>query len=496
MSQRWVWAPTVGSLFLGILGSWWVQPQWDEAATLSAAQRSYDELWQLLGNIDAVHGLYYLLIQPLAHLDPNISLTVFRGISCLAIAVTVLAVSKLGARMVAPGFGILAGTVLALLPVTSYYAMDARTPALVAAAVAWASYLLVRILDAGSTARAWLWVGYAVLMVVACSLFVFAVLMVVAHLLAAAWWRDWHRWWGVALASLPALVAAAGVMLIAGGQSDQISWVTKPSFGELLRVPLSVVASGNLTGSAPNAPVVEVTIFVLTVLTGFVAAVGIGLTVWHLLKRSEHSRTHGNVIAVALPWAIVPAVILVAVSLLAEPVFVQRYVFFSTAGWALLVSVGLWLMRPHFLAIGIGTLALVMSLPAQWALRTPTAKDTLGDVVAVVDTHTRPGQAVAFVPASGRRITALEPELFAGLTDVNQKVTPIAAGDYLGEKISAEKALRNTDTDTLAIVMRDSSELPVPWKRALDRQGWTLEKEWRLGKQTVQLWSKVSNDNS
>src|SRR5690242_10159314 len=32
----------------------------DEAATISAATRSLPELWRLLHNIDAVHGLYYL----------------------------------------------------------------------------------------------------------------------------------------------------------------------------------------------------------------------------------------------------------------------------------------------------------------------------------------------------------------------------------------------------------------------------------------------------
>jgi mannosyltransferase len=34
----------------------------DEAATISAGTRSVPELWRLLGNIDAVHGLYYLLM--------------------------------------------------------------------------------------------------------------------------------------------------------------------------------------------------------------------------------------------------------------------------------------------------------------------------------------------------------------------------------------------------------------------------------------------------
>ena len=34
----------------------------DEAATISAATRSVPALWRMLGNIDAVHGVYYLLM--------------------------------------------------------------------------------------------------------------------------------------------------------------------------------------------------------------------------------------------------------------------------------------------------------------------------------------------------------------------------------------------------------------------------------------------------
>ena len=36
---------------------------YDEAATISASySRSLDQLWQMLGNVDAVHGLYYVLM--------------------------------------------------------------------------------------------------------------------------------------------------------------------------------------------------------------------------------------------------------------------------------------------------------------------------------------------------------------------------------------------------------------------------------------------------
>ncbi|MGC1285344.1 MAG: hypothetical protein WA895_20565, partial [Streptosporangiaceae bacterium] len=39
----------------------------DEAATMSAAQRPLGNLFRTLGNIDAVHGAYYLLIWVMVH---------------------------------------------------------------------------------------------------------------------------------------------------------------------------------------------------------------------------------------------------------------------------------------------------------------------------------------------------------------------------------------------------------------------------------------------
>ena len=37
--------------------------KYDEAATISASySRSLGQLWQMLNNVDAVHGLYYLLM--------------------------------------------------------------------------------------------------------------------------------------------------------------------------------------------------------------------------------------------------------------------------------------------------------------------------------------------------------------------------------------------------------------------------------------------------
>src|ERR1700683_2010057 len=66
-----VWAlvlPPLVALGLSLWGittpSFWR----DEAATIAADRRSFGELLKMLGNVDAVHGAYYIFMWPLVHL--------------------------------------------------------------------------------------------------------------------------------------------------------------------------------------------------------------------------------------------------------------------------------------------------------------------------------------------------------------------------------------------------------------------------------------------
>src|SRR5258708_19845690 len=54
--------PGVVTLFLTLWGITGASYWRDEAATLSAAQRPFGNLLRTFGNIDAVHGAYYVLI--------------------------------------------------------------------------------------------------------------------------------------------------------------------------------------------------------------------------------------------------------------------------------------------------------------------------------------------------------------------------------------------------------------------------------------------------
>jgi mannosyltransferase len=133
-------AATLAVMLWGITApSYWR----DEAAMLSAVSRSLPQLVRLLGHVDAVHGLYYLLLWPVTTLAGTGEL-VTRLPSALAMTAADLGVALIACRLVSRRAALCAGLVFAILPAVSVQGRNARPYALVTAAATWASYLLLR----------------------------------------------------------------------------------------------------------------------------------------------------------------------------------------------------------------------------------------------------------------------------------------------------------------------------------------------------------------
>ncbi|MBI0301068.1 glycosyltransferase family 39 protein, partial [Streptomyces sp. PRKS01-29] len=113
----------------------------DESATYQMARRTLPQLRDALGTVDAVHGLYYLLMHPVLALRP--AEVTMRLPSLLAAVATTALVAALGCRLARPRVGLWAGLLYATTPVVTHYAQEGRSYALVAAGAAWATYLLV-----------------------------------------------------------------------------------------------------------------------------------------------------------------------------------------------------------------------------------------------------------------------------------------------------------------------------------------------------------------
>ncbi len=453
----------------------------DEAATMTAVQRPFPAILRMMGNIDAVHGVYYMIIWAVVWLGGAGEL-VTRLPSAVAMACAAAAVGALGRRLVSPRAGLAAGLLLAALPQISLYAQDAREYAAVTALAATGSYLLVRALaTAGRQRLNWL-IGYAVCLGVMGSLNVFSLLLVGAHAItvavaaARAWGRDGGRAAGVSLAA-GWLAAAAGAFLLASpilalgiAQRGTLSWITTP--------PLLGTIEGlrKLVGPA-------------TMVLALCLAIALGVVLDALARRPLRTSWPPELLALCLPWLLLPPAVLIGVSY-ASPVYTFRYVIFCAPAAALIGGAGLAALvlpsprGPLAWVPAVVALAVVAALgvPAQLAARGPDGHGTnIRKANAIVARARRPGDAVLYLGIDSNYFPAAYPGGFVKLDNIGQAMTPSQAGNLVGTRLPAS-VIRARLGHIRRLWLVEFGPRPHP--RLLHGLGFRLLRKWRPS----QIW--------
>jgi mannosyltransferase len=400
----------------------------DEAATMSAAQRPLGNLITTLGNIDAVHGAYYLLIWVMVQLGGTGEL-VTRLPSAVAMACAAVAVAAIGRRLISPRAGLASGLVFAILPEVSLYGQDARPYAIVIALAALASYLLVRVMDAEPGYRhRWL-IGYALSLAALGIVDIFGLLLITAHAVtvglrclretgpARADGRgpaDGRAARSLALGWLCAAVAgfllASPVLALGYVQRGTLSWLGPPGLG-------AVKDLRELVGPATMADVV-------------ILVIAVGVVVSALLGRARlRANWPGSVPALCLPWLILPPAILLIASVI-SPVYTLRYVLLCIPAVALLVGAALsslgWVAGTAALAI-----IAVLGVQMQLQVRTPDGHaDNIRQADRIVADNRRPGDAVLEYKAEN--FAQAYPYGIRQLIPIAQAESPIQSATLVG----------------------------------------------------------------
>ncbi len=476
------WARILPPVVMLAMGLWRITgpSYWrDEAATLTATARPFGELLRMMGHVDAVHGVYYMIIWVVERLGGTGEL-VTRLPSALAMACAAAAVAALGRRLVSPRAGLAAGLLFAFLPQISLYAQDAREYALVTALATTGSYLLVRGLTAAGRRAGWL-AGYAVCLGVMGSLNVFSLLLVGAHAVtvALAWRRAARAGDSHAGRSLAAgwLAAAAGAFLLAGpvlalgiAQRGTLSWLTTP--------PLLGTVEGLRRLIGPTQVLLAVGL-----------AVGAGIAVSALAGRPLRASWPPELLALGLPWLLLPPAVLIGVSY-ASPVYTFRYVVFCAPAAALLAGAGLaalsWPSSGNVAAwvppaVAIAVIAAYGG-PAQLAARSPDGHGTnIRAANAIVAAARRPGDAVLYLGTDSKYFPAAYPSGFARLDDVAQARTPSQAGNLVGTDLRASATRQRLARVRRVWLVKLG---PRPHDPLLDGLGFRLVRSWR----TSDIW--------
>ena len=378
----------------------------DEVATRYAALLPLHLLARLLRHVDAVHGLYYLLMH--GWMAVGTSPAVMRIPSVIAMTAAAALVAIIAWRLTGSGWAALfAGLIMALTPTISYYAQTARSYALVYLCVAGATLVLLHALGAEHAAagpapagRPVLarWVAYAALIALAGYLNELSLMVLVAHgvtvLLARYGRRALVHW---AAASAVAVVIVPPLAALSATEDKAVNWIPRPGlwslrilfqdyFGASMIVAVLLLACAVVAvlpdqiGPRPApSPAQPAPAQPAPGQPGGAGPAGPDLAPWW-------RRGGVSLPSVAAPLLVLPGAVLIAESLIARPLYVDRYVLYGEAGAALLAGAGAYRLG-QWLATAAGrrellwapgavvcVLALVLQLGPQHRARTPQSR--------------------------------------------------------------------------------------------------------------------------
>ena len=495
--RRWLAPVLIGVLasVVSVVGSWIPSVWYDEAATVVSATRSWAALGREVQHVDLVHVTFYALMHVWFDLVGYSPFTL-RLPAAIAVGAAVGLTVVLGRMLAGPRVGVLAGVFTALLPRVTWMGEEGRSFAFaLLLAVAGTLLFVVSTRRTASGARSWpWWVAYVVVSVLGGAVFLYLVLVTVGHgvtvllpLLRRATRTAGARraaWaWGIG----GALVVAALLPFAraTSGQSAQVDWIRQISRHTVEEVLVTQFSYEN-TGFAV-----------------FMCVLAIGGAV--LALRSAAGR---RLVAVALPWAAVPTLGLIAVSLVTDPLYSPRYASFAAPAAALCMAVAVdsvprrsmrlpWL--PRALPVLAVVVAVALSAPSWVAQRTVTAKDdSAWNTVAALVHRERAREsagtvdALVFGPverhpkATSRIIAETYPRAFAGARDPLLE-TPAGAGSSLWETqrplSDAGHAVAGADVVwVLTALVPD--RLPVV-DRSLTAAGYHADHTWTIARTRV-----------
>ncbi|MER5222514.1 glycosyltransferase family 39 protein [Streptomyces flaveus] len=461
--------PAASMLLLGLWrldrGMWW-----DEITTYEVATRSLPDILRLLHTVDAVHGLYYLVMHLLLPPGAGDAL-LLRLPSVIGMAAAAAGTAAIGRRLAGPATGLTAGLVLAAMPLASRYAQEGRSYALVTASVVFSTLALLRALERPTATR---WTAYTALVLPTTFLHPFAVLMLGAHgasLLAVRAPRRILRRW--LCSAVPTVVCATLFIAYVRAQAAQVNWLLTPTW--------SAVTDLIRQFAGPTTTMTAVTLAV---------------TACGALSADRWAAGSARIRGFALPWLLLPPGTLFAFSLI-EPVYNERYVLYSLPALALLVAGGLNAMacgaaallaqhrrtaprnvakrlpqglpkRMLAAALGLGMPAALLfaQLPTHdWLRSVESRTDDQTAAARLLAEHGRDGDAVVFLPGTKRGVAYVYRHAFAGLNDVLLQQSPTRSATLTGTEVPAHRIRRLLDDQKRVWVVERATSTRRPDRR-------------------------------
>jgi mannosyltransferase len=502
---------TIGALGVIVCAAFaWVPSLWyDEAATVTSAQRTWAQLWAELHSVDAVHGLYYSLMHVWFWLVGYTPFTL-RFPSALAVGVAAGLVVALGRRLGGRRLGITAGLVFLALPRVQWAGSEGRPYATITTLAVCLTLVGLTAVRRTRTGRSlhW-WVAYGALALVAVTFNVYLSLAVVAHAVTLLWTMALRRVevrratlardgrvpgtplvtrgavlrWAIA-AGIAAVVASPVVVEIAS-QSKQVAWIA----GIGARTGAQVFATAWFGGVDAYAAGAWALVLVGT---------AVALVEAHRRSATVRSLARAQAVRVALPLVVIPTAALVLATAMGKHLYSPKYATLSLPFVALLIALALTLVRPKALFAAAVAVVLVLSVPTAVAVKQPLAKQDstwarAASIIAAERSRNRADadEGVVFGSVYGHPGTTADiirvsyPGAFTGMTDLGVRKVGADTGVLWNQTgdLAATIPSRLDDIDTVWFVGGTVKARNIQPETAsiLAANGFTAEQHWTTG---------------
>jgi mannosyltransferase len=376
----------------------------------------------MLGNIDAVHGAYYLFLHGWIDLFGASELSA-RLPSAIAIGIAAAGIVVLAEKFMSKRVAIGAGLIFAVLPRVTYMGSEARSTAIATAIGVWLTVLLVHAVRSSSWRwQVGLWCGYAVLLAAGMYVFLYLALLLPAHAVAvvalarrrpldrltAQPWRSLLPWLAT---SLLGLLLALPILLTGASQREQIAFI-----GRRPRVRVSEAAVMQWFDTVPVA-IVAWSLIIVAIIAVFFRRGG----------THRQTRLPSRVgLCIFLSWMLLPSAILLIGTQLITPMYSLRYLSICAPAVAIVIAVGVAALANNWLRAVSVALLVAAIVPAYAVQRGDFGKNEGSDwrqAAAVLAARALPGEGVVFDqsvrPSRIPRLAMhLYPKAFTGLRDV------------------------------------------------------------------------------
>jgi mannosyltransferase len=394
-------AVVVGAIAVGRPSFWG-----DEAATISASTRSLPDLARLVSSVDAVHATYYLLMHGWFQLVPHTEAWA-RIPSVLACGGTAAGMVVLTKLLADRPTALIAGVIFAVLPRTTWTAIEARSFAFSALVAVWVMVVLVVAVRRNIAS---VWVFYTLLLVFSTVFFIFLALMIPVHFVVVLAIRAGRSTVAAfTAATLAAMVAVVPFVLYTSNQVGQVGWIAK--WAE--PTPVMLVHQ-YFDGAWPFA-------------AGAFLLIGAAVCIRPRPRPSAILQPTGAPVSIALAWIVIPTAVLLLYSAIVTPVYLDRYLTFTVPGMALLLAVCVRrLSRSTVQAIALIALMTITAVPNYLDQRERYAKQGMdySDVADLIQARAAVGDClllddtVTWESAPLQAIVQSRPDAYASLINV------------------------------------------------------------------------------